>query len=268
MDWLVAKLAGDRVERECVLPAGEDPPYWNPGLDVITALQEADLVVANGADFEKWMATVTLPPGRVVKTASGLDLITLAGVTHSHGVHGEHSHEGLDPHTWSDPAMFSQQAERVAEALIRIDPEGTEAYLAALSELQGSLMELDAAYRDLFGRLGGEYDWAANHPAYNYLARSYGLEIRDFALDPGEVPGKDTVAEVEAWTKGASGPVMLWEEPPAREVVESLPGGIRHVWIDPLEQPPEGGAYDYLAQARANIDRLPDSLLPPARLAE
>jgi zinc transport system substrate-binding protein len=197
----------------------------------------------------------------VVYTAEGLDLIEREGVTHSHGMGGEHSHAGTDPHTWSDPDLFIKQAERVAEELIRIDPEHSEAYNAALAQLIAMLEELNGAYEDLFGAMAEDVALGANHPAYDYLARHYGFAIVSFALEPAEVGSDEAIQEVEEWTAEVSRPVMFWEETPTAAVEQSLPGDIRHVFVDPLEQPVSGQAYDYTGQAYANIKRLHEALV-------
>ena len=53
------------------------------------------------------------------------------------------------------------------------------------------------------------------------------------------------------------GAVLLWETPPSEAVQAAIPA--RHVVLDPLEQPAEGG-YDYRAQTEANIARLKELL--------
>jgi zinc transport system substrate-binding protein len=260
IDWLVEELAGQRVRHELIIPRGEDPPLWDPGLKTVADLKEADLILANGAGYETWMETATLPPGKVVYTAAGLDLIRMEGETHSHGPGGEHSHSGTDPHTWTDPNLFIEQAEVVVEELIRIDPDHAEAYSTGLTQLIPALQELDEDYREVFDEMDEDAALAASHPSYNYLAQRYGFAIVSFGLDPQEVSSEQVIDEVSNWQRQVLRPVMFWEEPPTPEVQTSLPGNIRHVFVDPLEQPPEQGEYDYMDQAEANVERLREAL--------
>jgi zinc transport system substrate-binding protein len=261
MDWLVRELAGQRVRRELIIPKGEDPPFWQPGVRTVADLQDADLILANGAGYEAWMRTATLPVGKVVYTAEGLDLIELEGETHSHGAQGEHSHTGTDPHTWLDPNLFQKQAERAVEELIRIDPDHGEAYSTGLTQLIPVLVELDEDYDKLFDEMDNDVALAANHPAYNYLASRYGVPVVSFSLDPADISSPEAIQEVVEWQRTVEQAVLLWEEPPTPEVQSSLPGNIRHVFVDPLEQPPEQGPYDYVKQARDNISRLRDAIV-------
>jgi zinc transport system substrate-binding protein len=262
-DFLVARIAGERVDRIHLLPAGEDAPFWQPSAELVASLTDADLIVANGAGFERWMATATLPGSRVVDSSAGLELIEIEARTHSHGARSEHSHAGIDPHTWSDPIVYLQQARTVHDALVAADPDGAEAYGAGLSALAGELEALDVAFQPILSQLKAR-PLAASHPAFNYLARRYGLSLRSFDFDPEEPPGAEALARFEGWADGQEVPVLLWEAPPAEAVVAVFGDPVRHVFVSPLEQPVAGN-YDYIAQARANLrtfDELAASLPP------
>ncbi|MCA9570397.1 MAG: zinc ABC transporter substrate-binding protein [Myxococcales bacterium] len=253
--WLAERVGGEAVTVRNIAPPGEDPPHWQPPAEVVASLGEADLIVANGAGFEGWLATASVPEERLVRAADGLDLIVLEGRTHSHGAAGEHSHAGTDPHTWSDPLAFLAEAKTVHQALARTAPAHTATFDAGLTALQSELTALhealDAALAPLRGR-----PLAANHPAFNYLARRYGLELTSFDLDPEEPPGAEAVAAVLAWsTTAGDTPILLWESAPMDPVRQAFPASFRHVTLDPLEQPATA-TYDYLAQARANVATL------------
>lgn len=234
--WYLADQLLD-VPVRCVLPPGADPQTWQPDGDLIAAVASADLIIASGAGFEAWMKTAALPERRIIDLSEPIDLITLEGATHSHGIGGEHSHAGTDPHTWLDPQSFRVQAEHLRAVL---SEQGlTPADTGALSE---ALVGLHADYGAVFPKLPPLY---ANHPAYNYLARRHGRTIPSIDVDPEVVP-----EAVPALPEGA---VVLWESAPSEAVAAAIPA--RHVVIDPLEQPADG-TYDYLAQSRANITAL------------
>jgi zinc transport system substrate-binding protein len=249
--WLVARLAGDRVEAINILPEGEDPPDWRPPGEVVASLVDVDLIVANGAGFEAWMATATLPESRVVLSADGVDLIEVESTTHSHGADGQHSHEGIDPHTWSDPTIYVQQAEAIRAALAKADPARADAYSAAFSTLKGELEVLDADLARALEPLKGT-KLAASHPAFNYLGRRYDLDIHSFDFDPETAPSAEQLEEFAAWAEGIDAPLLLWEARPDA-VTGAFPPSVRHVHIDPLEQP-ASGSYDYLLQAQNNLE--------------
>jgi zinc transport system substrate-binding protein len=251
--WLAERVGDDRVRVTNVAPAGEDPPAWHPSPELVAGLADADVIVANGAGYEAWTSTASLPEAKVVRTADGLDLIRRQGVTHSHGRGGAHSHAGVDPHTWGDPLLLLEQARVLAGALTAVDPEGKATYDERLAALEGDLRAVDAELSAALAPAKGRR-LAASHPAFDYLARRYGLDLTSFGLDPSESASPAARAEVEAWARTAGPePILLWEAQPSAAAIASLPPGLQHVTLDPLEQPAASGRYDWLAQERTNV---------------
>ena len=263
VDWLVERIAGDAVDRRNILPIGEDPQSWRPQAELIATLQDADLIVTNGAGYESWIATATLPLTRLVSSANDLDLISMVGPTHSHGRAGVHSHSGTDPHTWSDPLLLLEQARQVHRALERLDPDRGRLYAERLAVLEEELRELHRAYERALSGLQ-DRPLAANHPAYNYLARRYDLDLESFDFDSQTVPTQDQLSSFGTWFSEQETAALLWEAEPAVAVRQAFPASLRHVWIDPLEQPRQGGEYDYLRQAHANVERYRALLARPS----
>ncbi len=244
--YLADRLTDEAVR--CILPPGADPQTWQPDGALIASLAEADLIITSGAGYEAWMATAALPESRVVDLSAGVEPIILPTTTHSHGLGGEHSHAGIDPHMWLDPLSYRQEAETLAAALRRAG--------VTVVGLDGLLADLDALHAGYAERLGDPRLPAlvASHPAYSYLARRHGLSIPSLDLDPLTPP--------EPPPEVAAGAVLLWETPPAEAVMAAV--SARQIVLDPLEQPPPGGAYDYVAQSQANIARIAEILAEPA----
>ena len=254
VDWLVRRLAPSGATVTLILPAGEDPPDWQPPGPTIEALQHADLVFAHGANYEGWMATSLLPDDRVVYASAGQTLIELGGAAHQHGAGPAHSHAGVDPHVWADPVAYLQEAGVVAQALRERRPAQAEAVTQREAALKQSLEALDADLGAAWAPWVG-VPLSASHPAFNYVARRYGLSITSFGFDPAEPPTPEALAEWAKWAE-AGGRHLLWEAAPTAAVTAAFPSATVHVVLDPLEQPPEGGRYDYLAQARKNISEI------------
>ena len=260
--YLVQRVGGTAVQVTNILPVGEDPPFWSPTGEQVAQVQSAELIVANGAGFEKWMQTATLPASKLVDSAAKLSLIHIEATTHSHGKGGEHSHASIDPHTWSDPLVYLQQAEVVHDALVKARPTESATFAAGLASLRTDLEALDAELKAALAPAASS-KLAASHPAFNYLAKRYGLQIKSFDFDPDAVPSADSRAAFDAWAAEVPEPRMLWWESTASDAAKrAFPTGTIHVFVDPLEQPTEPGAgYDYVAQTRFNV-RTFQSLFP------
>lgn len=269
--YFAERIVGDTLKVVCLLPDGEDPKNWQPADDVITRYQQADVIIVNGAEFEDWIATSNLPTDRIIDTAQPLSnsFIVMESETHSHGSAGEHTHEGVDPHTWVDPVMAKQQAQRIADTLSERFPEHKAAFAANMAELAADLDRLDARFQALTPRLEGAL-LTASHPAYNYPAARYGWTIHNIFVDPGaplnEASARDIVKVLEQ--NALQMPrIMLFEERPLPELREELQlqFDMRSVIFSPAEaigsvREIGGENADYLTTMSENLDRLEAAL--------
>lgn len=256
--YLAERIAGDAVPVVCPLPEGEDPIFWQPDRETIARYQDAALIVINGASFEKWVDTVSLPDNRVVDTAASFadSFIKYAtSTTHTHGPGGEHTHEGIDGHTWVDPVLAKAQAEAILDAMVGAFPDHKDTFEANYRALATDLDALDASWRELTASVENA-TLLASHPAYNYLAARYGWDITNFDLDPdADSIDEETFQEIIA----ATGPrtVLMWEGEPSDTLVVMLRNGtqVQSVYVSPCETPDEA-AGDYLQRMNDNIARL------------
>ena len=258
VSFLAERVAGERATVTLILPAGEDPPDWSPPGDTIAAMQRADLIVINGAGFEGWLGTTTLPESKLVDTTASLGdrLIELEETTHSHGKDGDHSHKGTDPHVWADPELAVAQAENIHLALAKADPAHADDYRQNFETLRNELTRLDQELKVAVDGYDGEV-LAASHPAFNYMARRYGLQLRNFGFEPDALPADEALAAFTQQLGEHGIRRMLWEAQPSDEVRSKFEEtGVEVLYLDPLEQPRGDAGYDYLAQARANAERL------------
>lgn len=261
--YFARRIAGGLVPVECPVPAGEDPIFWQPDRLKLERYRNAKLIVLNGAQFEKWAIHASLPSSRIVN-ASGkfkLDYIKFeTGISHSHGAAGEHSHEGVDGHTWMDPIHAIAQAEAIELGMSRAWPEHAEAFATNLVSLTRDLEELDAAYKALTPKLEG-VKLLASHPAYNYLAERYGWSITNLDLDPDEGVTAEAMEEIASAIGNHEGrTVLLWESEPSDS---GFVGNFINVHFTPAELPgtgPDPVSPDYREIMHANIERLEAAL--------
>ena len=72
LQFLTQQIVGEEIE--VLLPYGQADDRRNsrPAREVIEAMQNSDLVIANGvgARYAKWLALVSLPDSKIVNTAS------------------------------------------------------------------------------------------------------------------------------------------------------------------------------------------------------
>ncbi len=249
--FMAEQLLGSAVPVECIVPEGVEPSAWRPNDNAVQQLQSAKLVVLNGAGFEKWVTTTTLPAARLVDTTSGLaePLIQYRNViTHQHGPAGDQSREGIDAHTWLDPIIAKHQATKIAEAATREWPEHAAAIETNLRSLCEKFDEIDQRFKALTPQFA-KLHFLCSQPAYNYLGRRYEWEIQNIDSPlPAGLPD-----DLPDDLKVGSTPIFIWEsEPDSKTVAELATAGIYSVTFRTGKQRPESG--DYLTLMNANLD--------------
>lgn len=261
-EFFAARISGGLVPVECPLPSGEDPASWQPTEAVLQRYQAAGLVVINGASFEEWTALASLPFSRTCDTTAGFaaDFITFETVRHRHGSEGEHSHEGTDGHTWLDPVNARMQADSILLAMSRRWPEHERAFRDNAEALFTDLGALDTKLKAI--SQDGSVRVVASHPAYNYIGRRYGWEVRNVDLPPEGPVSAETLNVLKE--PGLSGAVVLFESAPDAAVVAALgSAGFSYTVFSPcesLDAETRSKGKSYLTVMNDNINQLAAAL--------
>jgi len=254
LNYFARRIAGERVDVLFPVPKDEDPAFWKPTDPDIAHLQQADLILLNGAEYEKWLPAAVLPwTKQVVTSLAFADRYATNGevLTHSHGPGGMHSHGLIDFNTWMDPRQAAMQAQSIHDELVRMVPGMAPEFDANLKVLQGDLAALDASLAaiPLKGPLLG------SHPVYQYLARRYGWSLQSVHWEPDEMPSEEEWRKLAALHQQHPARIMIWEATPLPAVAARLRGmGIEPVPFETCASAPSVG--NYLSAMIANADRL------------
>ena len=259
--YFTQQLAADLATVILPVPVETDPAQWNPQLEDILQMQQAELIILNGAGYSTWLDKVSLSPNRLVN--SSLDAkelwISLDGqTTHSHGPGGEHSHSGYAFTTWMDMTLAKQQVGAIARALTRRWPEQQQAIAEREARLLEALTELGKAYQKLAADLAGK-NLIYSHPVYQYFERRYQLAGESLHWEPGEMPTEKQWKHLENRVAGKSDSLFIWEDEPSSEIAERMADmGLAFVVIRPAAN---ASSEDWLGEQRANLERLRDLAL-------
>ena len=252
-------LGGDGVEVLYPVPEGADAALWRPPINTISAIQGADIILLNGAEFAKWTAKVSLPRSRTVDTSvvfSDAYIETAEGLTHSHGNEGAHSHTGLVATTWLDFAQARAQADAVASAIIRKAPAMQPQVAERLVALEGELDALDARARDIGVGIAGVPVYAM-HPGYDYFARAYVPAMERLYWPEGDADRGAVLGDIARVLDGRETGIALWPAEPAAEDAAWLQErGVRSVVL-PIGDSVAG---DFVARMTAGLDALEAAL--------
>lgn len=170
---LVTRIAGDRVELRVLMPAGVDPHTFKPSTADLGSVKRAGLVLYNGLHLEGKMVELLeeqLKDRSVAITREIPSERILSTEANGGGAH--------DPHVWFDVSLWRIAAATVRDALVKLDPAGTETYLANAKILDTELESLDAEVRQKLSTLPAERRvLITSHDAYSYFGKAYGVDV-------------------------------------------------------------------------------------------
>ena len=257
LKYFAERIGGDLIDVWYPIPTGGDPAYWNPGGDTVAEIQACDAIILNGATFEKWLPSATIPKQKTYDTMADLTnslIIVEDATTHSHGPEGEHSHAGTAITTWLDLALAGEQANEVQKALASIAPDHAVTFESNATALKQEFAALDAELKTIGQSLQGKTLFGS-HPIYQYLAHRYGLSIVSFHWEPDTLPDAHEWEHFEETQQATPGVAMLWEGDPLPESVAKL----REFGVESIVFAPHGNVIegtDFLTQMKANVAAL------------
>ena len=157
---------------------------YDPSVADLTALGEADVLVINGVGLEEWLDEAI--------SASGFDGVTIdsdEGIKIQDVAAGgepaedqgakdgaEHSHEGGNPHIWTDVSNAETMVGTIAAGLADARPDLAADFEVNATAYTGQLADLDAWIRANIDTVPpGRRLLVSNHDAFGYFTDAYGL---------------------------------------------------------------------------------------------
>jgi zinc transport system substrate-binding protein len=172
--FFAQQIGGEEVTVRQLIPDNTEVHTWQPSFGDILAIEEAEVIIYNGASLDHWFKNDILPVVNasnkvIVKTTTGVKLIE----TETH--HADEHEELYDPHTWISPFIAKQQAQNIYDALIQKDPDQEAYYSERWQNLKTRFEELDNEYLNGLSTKSKEDIFIA-HSAFGYLADRYGFK--------------------------------------------------------------------------------------------
>ena len=167
---MVDNLVGDKVDKELIIPAGEDPHLYTAKPQDLEKIKKADLLLYHGLHFEGKMVDVLEKRGsEVSRTFKKEDI-------------GEMDEDGktvVDPHFWFDINLYKEATKNAAEDLEKLLPEEKENIEKNLEAYLAKLDELDKENREKINSIPESSRYLITpHDAFNYFSRAYNIPVK------------------------------------------------------------------------------------------
>ncbi|MDX2445417.1 MAG: metal ABC transporter substrate-binding protein [Bacteroidales bacterium] len=257
LKYFAERIGGDQVEVQFLAPGDTDPAYWTPDDETVTAFQQADMILLNGAGYAQWFNKVTLPPSKLINTTFSVQdkyIEMSEQATHTHGPEGKHAHSELAFTTWLDPGLAIAQADAIRKALSKELPGKSGYFNARFLSLAGDLQKIDSAIVALTTQVQDE-PLIFSHPIYQYFEKHYALHGKSVHWEPNQFPDRVMLKDLEEILIEHPAEWMVWESEPLTQTIDKLKEyGIGIIVFDPSGNTPVKG--DYISVMEQNIHNL------------
>ena len=167
---MVDNLVGDKVEKELIIPAGEDPHLYTAKPQDLEKIKKSDLLLYHGLHFEGKMVDVLEKKGSAVSRTFKKEDI---------GEMEEGEKVVVDPHFWFDIKLYKEATKNAAEDLEKLLPEEKESIEKNLEAYLAKLDELDKENKEKISSIPEASRYLITpHDAFNYFSRAYNIPVK------------------------------------------------------------------------------------------
>ena len=254
---VTANVAGDAAEVTTLMEVGADPHNFEASARQLAEMQQADLIVANGANLEEHLLDPLEEAERagvpVFHATEHIAPLPLTGNS-AHDSETPHDDEGsVDPHFWMDPLRMADVARALGEQIGELSDDagavGTRAddYAAQLEQVDRDIDQLLAAIPDDARTL------VTNHGSFSYLADRYGFTVVGTVIPSVTTGAEPSAQDLEALAttiEQQQVPAVFAENTAPEQLAQTLaaevgtPVQVVELYSDALgEQGSEAGTY-------------------------
>jgi zinc transport system substrate-binding protein len=242
------EIGGDKVDVFLLVPQGIEPHDWEPTIQDIQKIQQADLIIINGNGFENWVDKIDSSKISIINTGR------------SFGENIDGSIHPVDFHYWLNPLSAKLQIEAIAEGLIKVDPDNAAYYNSTKKAYD---LKLNALHLKIKTELDGcKKDFISFHDAFSYFADQYDLNQHTVIQSniPHSEPTSKKIENIINLAKSLKIDVIFTEEgvdTRTSEVIANELGG-RVLVLSPLEVVEDGSSY--IEKMEENLSNLKEAL--------
>jgi len=243
------QVGQDKVHVSLLVPPGIEPHDWEPTINELQKMYEANLIVINGIGFESWVDDIdTINSGvMIVDTSVGVSLINI-------------DHSSVDPHIWLNPVMAKIQVTNIVNALVKIDPTNEKFYRDNAKSYQAKLDSLDTKIKNELSTC--KKDFITFHNAFSYFSIQYDLNQHTIikSNDSHSEPTLRTLEQIINLAKKFNIDVIFAEEALDTRTSQVIANeiGAKVLVLSPIEVGDENS--NYLSKMENNLSNLKEAL--------
>lgn len=264
------EVGGERIQLKTLVGPNGDSHVYEPKPSDAMALARADVVLANGLNFEGFLARLIEASGTtaIVEVTNGIDVLQDPTGGHYHFVDGQavfHA-EPNNPHAWQSIEAAKVYVRNIATAFCAADAEGCTTYEANAAAYSEELNTLDSEVRAAIAVIPEDQRTVVvAHNAYQYFERDYGLHfLSPVGVSTESEASAADVAGLIREIRDQHASAVFAENISDSRLVEQIAseagltlGGI--LYSDALSEP-DGPAPTYVELMRSNVSTITSAI--------
>ncbi|WP_236915028.1 metal ABC transporter solute-binding protein, Zn/Mn family [Clostridium sp. Cult2] len=183
--FLADEIGGTNIDLKMVIPSGVDSHDYEPSMKQLKEIEQAEIFIYNGADFESWadkLIGTIVDEEKTLKASEAVELISDNGIS--------------DPHIWLNPENMNIIGKKIKERFILIDEKNKDEYEKNFNELSKRLITLDNQFMDELKNKKKD-TILVSHSAFAYMAERYNFHQLSVAgISPEQEPSPRTIANI------------------------------------------------------------------------
>ena len=167
---IAQNVAGDKLNVESITRIGAEIHGYEPTPSDIVKAQDADLILYNGMNLERWFE-------QFLGNAEDVPSVVLTeGIEPIPIVEGPYE-DKPNPHAWMSPRNALVYVENIRQAFVELDPENADTYNANAEAYSQKLKAIDEELQaDLEQVPENQRYLVSCEGAFSYLTRDYDME--------------------------------------------------------------------------------------------
>lgn len=161
-----------------IVGSGKEPHDYEPTIDDVKALHDAELLIVNG-NVDEW--AINAASDRNFPTISALPMLNLPS---------------SDPHFWLDPIYAQGLVRDIGDQLKFLDPTNADVIAQNVEKKIAVLESLDQSFKDGFANCQ-LHEVVSAHEAFNFLASRYNFTVYGITgMNPESEPSASDLARM------------------------------------------------------------------------
>lgn len=167
---IAKNVAGDAANVESITKAGAEIHEYEPTPKDIAKVQNADLILYNGMNLERWFE-------KFYQDAKDVPAVVVTDGIKSIPIKAGAYKDLPNPHAWMSVSNALIYVENIKNAFIAHDPANKEVYIKNAQVYSQKIKALDAPLRAKLDQIPENERWlVTSEGAFSYLAKDYGLK--------------------------------------------------------------------------------------------